>query len=130
MAKKKQSRTQEGLLIVFVAACVVLVAATVIIAFDEAGVGAADQGYFDDGIGPYSPQAPTLIVPTARPGSGSGGGSGSGSGGGGGSDHDEHDEHDASAVETEPSAIPDAIDADRQATLQARMDAEQQGLAY
>lgn len=104
MGKKKQSRTQEGFLIGFVTVCFALVAATLIIAFGDAGAGEGAQGYFSE-AGPISTPSPSQISPTTRPHDG---GHGAGSG--------YHDD--------------DPSDSDRQATLAARFDAEQQGFAY
>ena len=104
MGKKKQSHIQEGLLIAFVTVCFVLVVATLIIAFGDATAGGSTQSYFSGGT-PESTLSPSLIPPTTRP-------------------------HDSGHGEGSGNHEGDQANNDRQATLAARFDAEQQGLAY
>jgi hypothetical protein len=104
MGKKKRSHTQEGLLITFVTVCFVLVVATLIIAFGDATAVGSTQDYFS-GSTLKSTLSPSLIPPTTRPHSGSYG-------------------------ESSGDHKGDQANNDRQATLTARFDAEQQGFAY
>lgn len=64
MGKSKQSNVREGLLIVFVTACFVLVALTLIIAFNDAGMIATTenaQGY------PAHTYQQSTLTPSAVP---------------------------------------------------------------
>lgn len=65
MGKTKNSRAQEALLMVFVAVCCVLVAMTLVIAFDESNSGATTtagaNGY------PVYSNGQTTVTPSAHP---------------------------------------------------------------
>jgi hypothetical protein len=104
MGKKKQSHTQEGLLIAFVTVCFALVVATLVIAFGDATAGGSTKDYFGGGA-LESTLSPSLIPPTTRP-------------------------HDSGHGERSGNHEGDQANIVRQATLAARFDAEQQGLAY